>query len=96
MKHSPVTQCCFAWPGTYGHECGGTVVAVAVKVTDMTADGLFFGGRCAIHGADCKGGDNDDVILRWESPSGQLNKWDNGAADFARRKALGFPQELTA
>lgn len=75
-KETTVRKCSFAWPGTYGHECGAPSVVVVVKAAQNTSDGLFYTGRCA----DClkiKGGENTD-ILRTEPEEGQANRWDNG------------------
>ena len=54
-------KCSFAFPGTYGHECGRPATHVAVKKSNDTVSGLFFAGRCA----EClaiKGGENSDNI----------------------------------
>lgn len=68
-------QCCFAHPGTYGHDCGKEAVKVAVKKSDLTSDGLFYAGRC-LECAQIKGGENANII-RLESidSSKHINKW---------------------
>lgn len=66
-------KCSFAFPGTYGHECGSVSVIVAVKKTTMTHSGLSYMGRCAVC-AKHKGGENAGII-RMEAESGQVNDW---------------------
>ena len=66
-------RCSFAFPGTYGHECGDTATVVAVFPSERTKSGFYFGGRCDRH-AHVKSRDNDDVI-RIEPESGQVNDW---------------------
>lgn len=68
-------RCNFAYPGTYGHECGKPATLVAIKRTTTTRDGLFYARRCP----DCatiKGGENKGV-LRVEplDPDKHRNQW---------------------
>ena len=42
-------RCSFAFPGTYGHECGDTATVVAVFPSERTKSGFYFGGRCDRH-----------------------------------------------
>ena len=66
-------KCSFAFPGTYGHECGAPAVTVFVKATKCTHNGEYYAGRCQSC-ANIKGGENADV-LRVESINGQVNQW---------------------
>lgn len=69
-----VWRCSFAYPGTYGHECGSPAVCVAVKRSERTRDGLFYSGRCAVC-REAKAGDDNHGIIRWEDVGGQRNLW---------------------
>lgn len=40
-------NCSYAFPGTYGHECGKPAVTVAVKPSDTKPGAQFLSGRCA-------------------------------------------------
>ncbi len=75
-------KCSFAFPGTYGHECGQPATSVAVFVSrpstnsipaTMTKSGLFYSGRCP-ECAKLKGGENSGM-LRLEAENGQVNEW---------------------
>lgn len=57
-------KCSFAFPGTYGHECGAPAVKVGVKKSRETKNGIFYARRCA-KCAEIKGGENTGVE-RWE------------------------------
>ena len=58
MKRFPVDRCTFAWPGTYGHECGKPAVAVAVEHgCEQWENGIYYAGRCK-ECAAIKGGEN--------------------------------------
>ncbi len=75
-------KCSFAFPGTYGHECGQPAVKVAVFVSKpsensipayMTRSGLFYTGRCEAC-LKLKGGENTGM-LRLEPVADQVNDW---------------------
>lgn len=66
-------RCGFAYPGTYGHECGKPAAVVFVFKSDNTHDGLFFTGRCE-ECARITGGENAGVI-RKEPLADQVNQW---------------------
>ena len=68
MKH-----CGFAFPGTWGHECGRPAIVYAVKPSKLTHSGLYYGGRCE-ECAKINGGENSEVI-RFEPISNQVNNW---------------------
>lgn len=77
MKPRPsVWRCGYAYPGTYGHECGAPAVCVAVKKSDLTRSGLFYSGRCA-ECRDATAGDDNRRILRFEpvNETAQVNEW---------------------
>lgn len=75
MKPRPsIWRCSFAYPGTYGHECGGRAVCVAVKASESTKSGLFYSGRCA-ECREAKAGDDNLGILRFEAVGAQCNEW---------------------
>lgn len=67
--------CGFAYPGTYGHECGAPAVVVGVKSSDLTKSGIYYARRCDKCAA-IKGGENKG-ITRWEpfNPSHHVNVW---------------------
>jgi len=73
-KEFPVGhRCSFAYPGTYGHECGAPATQIFVFQTDKTRDRLFFTGRCD----DCAkitNGENLGVI-RKEPLGNQVNRF---------------------
>lgn len=63
-KQFPVKpRCGFAYPGTYGHECGAPATLVFVFKSQTTRDGLFFTGRCA-ECARIPDGENSGVIRK--------------------------------
>lgn len=51
------SRCTFAWPGTYGHECGKPATLTAAAPSEYTVDGIFWARRCASCAA-IKGGEN--------------------------------------
>lgn len=53
--------CGFAFPGTYGHECGAPATMYAVKPSTYEPNGLYYGPRCA-KCAEATGPDNDNVL----------------------------------
>ena len=57
---SDFTHCSFAFPGTYGHECGSPAVLVATSKSTATRNGLYFARRCE-KCAQIKGGENTDL-----------------------------------
>ena len=64
VKEFPITsRCGFAYPGTYGHECGKTATQVFVFRSDTTHNGLYFGPRCE-ECAKIEGGENAGVIRK--------------------------------
>ncbi len=69
-----IWRCGFAYPGTYGHECGAPAVCVAVSKSDSTKSGLFYGGRCA-ECRDVKCGPDNAGVIRFEPVNGQRNEW---------------------
>ncbi len=78
-KSHPVTRCGFAWPGTYGHECGAAAVSVAVFHLGKQDGGngrwegdVFYSGRCASC-AGIKGGENSGAV-KIEALNGHENK----------------------
>lgn len=69
-------NCSFAFPGTYGQECGAPAVKVGVRVSDMTCNGVFYARRCE----ECtkhKGGENAGIIGAWLDfqPELHVNQW---------------------
>jgi hypothetical protein len=54
------THCGFAYPGTYGHECGKPATLVGECQSDHTKDGRFFARRC-VACAQIKGGENTGI-----------------------------------
>lgn len=73
MNDTKIVKCGFAYPGTYGHECGKPAILFAVKRSNSTKSGFFYAGRCA-ECAKVQGLENRDVI--WHEPlNGQKNEW---------------------
>jgi len=69
------STCTFAWPGTYGHECGQPATLVGVAPSKMTTDGIFYARRCA-KCAQIIGGENTGVRGFWPyDPALHVNKW---------------------
>ena len=69
------THCSFAFPGTYGHECGSAATMVGIGRTDLTKDGIYYARRCdkcATH----KGGENTG-ITQWQryDTEKHVNNW---------------------
>ncbi len=57
-------KCSFAFPGTYGHECGRPAVVAGGRTSDMTTSGTYWAARCT----ECqghKGGENTGIAA-WE------------------------------
>lgn len=73
VRRPSVWTCSFAYPGTYGHECGRPAEQVAVFKSERTMDGLFFAGRCDECAAE-RGGENSGLI-RFEPIGQQRNEW---------------------
>jgi hypothetical protein len=62
MENTPLEmRCNFAWPGTYGHECGATAVFAAASKSDRTTTGIYFARRCESC-AKIKGGENAGIL----------------------------------
>jgi len=76
MAHSIVSSTCnFAPLGTYAHECGEPAVFTSIQRSKSTADGMYFGARCAKCAA-IKGGENSPVIhLVPRDESKHINLW---------------------
>lgn len=55
LHHS--LRCNFAFPGTYGHECGAPATLTASRVSTETANGVYWTRRCAVC-ATHNGGEN--------------------------------------
>lgn len=49
-------SCSFAYPGTYGHECGKRATLVGPRKSDLTVSGIYWVRRCpdcaTIHGGE--------------------------------------------
>lgn len=69
-------KCSFAFPGTYGHECGAPAVVVGLKKTTMTTDEIYYAFRCA-ECKDYKAGQDNSGIYAWEPVDLErhINKW---------------------
>ena len=57
-------KCSFAYPGTYGHECGRPSTWVGRKPSEHTVSGVFFAHRCD-ECKDARGQDNIGVS-QWQ------------------------------
>ena len=69
-----VWRCSFAYPGTYGHECGKPAVCVAVFESKETRSGLYYAGRCESC-RDATAGQDNRGRLRFEPVGAQRNEW---------------------
>ena len=69
------TNCSFAFPGTYGHECGAPAVVVGTKRVTSTKTGIYYARRCAKCAA-IKGGENIG-ITSWQpfDEAAHINQW---------------------
>ncbi len=52
-------KCTFAFPGTYGHECGKPATLASKRESGTTKNGIFWALRCDSC-AKIKGGENRD------------------------------------
>ena len=73
-KQSIADHCTFAYPGTYGHECGEPSVFVGVKQSKYTRDGIYFAGRCAAC-REIKGFENTGLRFEEFDPNKHINRW---------------------
>ena len=68
-------RCGFAFPGTYGHECGKPAEWAGQHKSEHTANGVYWAARCT----ECtrhRGGDNDGIASRQLcAPSIQVCAW---------------------
>ncbi len=65
VVHASESTCGFAWPGTYGHECGKPAVVAAPKPSALTLSGVFWAARCETC-RQIKGGENAG-LSQWET-----------------------------
>ena len=68
-------KCGYAWPGTYGHECGATGTVAGAQKSELTVSGIFYAIRCD----ECRrhtGRDNWGITT-WEpfDPAKHVNHW---------------------
>ncbi len=56
-SHPLPPGCNFAWPGTYGHECGDPAKWSGSKYSDLTKSGIYHTRRCDAC-VKIKGGEN--------------------------------------
>ncbi len=68
-------QCNFAWPGTYGHECGDPAKWSGSKPSDLTKSGIYHTRRCD-KCKTIKGGENTGYS-NWVpfNPLTHRNEW---------------------
>lgn len=68
-------KCWFAYPGTYGHECGKPATIAMSFKSERTIDGIFWANRCP-ECAKIRGGENSGFIESQPlNPSIHINKW---------------------
>jgi hypothetical protein len=67
--------CGFAWPGTYGHECGDPATVAGLMKSKLTHSEVYYARRCA-KCATIKGGENAGVY-EWQplDSSKHINDW---------------------
>lgn len=68
-------KCAFAFPGTYGHQCGKPATLASKRESGATANGIFWSFRCEACAA-IKGGENRG-FTSWEpvDENKQQNVW---------------------
>lgn len=73
--HPYLARCAYAYPGTFGHECGRPALFAGAKPSESTKSGTFWSYRCA----ECKDltGEDNRGITRWEQldPAKHVNEW---------------------
>ncbi len=75
QTQTQVASCGFAWPGTYGHECGAPAVLVGKIKSDTTRTGIYFARRCEACAA-IKGGENAGLFgIEKYDPAAHVNQW---------------------
>ena len=47
MQTNGAFKCSYAYPGTYGHECGKPATLSGWRASAHTANGIYFAHRCA-------------------------------------------------
>lgn len=55
-----MSACTFAYPGTYGHECGAPATLAQSRPSEYTANGIYWARRCPSC-AQARGGDNEGM-----------------------------------
>lgn len=70
-----MNHCSFAFPNTYGHECGAPATKVATHESKLTRNGIYFALRCD-KCASIKGGENSrlSAFLPF-NPEIHRNEW---------------------
>lgn len=71
-----MNTCGFAFPGTYGHECGALAVVAGLMKSKLTTSGIYYAFRCA----ECRhhtAGQDNSGIYKWEpiDATKHINKW---------------------
>lgn len=70
-----MTNCTFAFPGTYGHECGAPATKVGIQASTKTKNGVYFARRCEAC-AKRKGGENSAITYFEQfDPAKHINHW---------------------
>ena len=67
--------CGYAFPGTYGHECGKPATLAGSHPSELTRSGIYWARRCA----ECAAltGPDNALIRKWEplDPITHRNEW---------------------
>ena len=68
-------RCSFAYPGTYGHDCGRPATLAGSRDSEHTVSGVYWAPRCESCAAE-HGGDNRGVT-EWVTFDANLhrNEW---------------------
>lgn len=68
-------KCGYAFPGTWGHECGALGTTIGVFKSDMTKSGIFYSPRC--DSCRTETGRDNHGVQHWEAPGQphQVNDW---------------------
>lgn len=67
--------CSFAYPNTYGHECGAPATKVGIQASDKTKNGVYFAARCDAC-AKIKDGENSRITYFEDfDPARHVNQW---------------------
>jgi hypothetical protein len=75
MQTATGFRCSFAYPGTYGHECGRPAVLTGQRASKYTRTGIYYAHRCA-ECSTARGHDNQGIAAFVPlDPMQHVNVW---------------------